>query len=236
VSGEILIQPTAALKANLRGQRILVRGSIAGDLVALQAIHLEAGARVVGSLQAPAIAIGEGALIRGRVETSPLEDSTAQRAPAPAIHRAPSPPARTEPDRTPSRQESARYEPVPRREPPRVEASRADSRREIALGIDPPRADVPRTEASRPAGPLPPPRPAPSAASPRLPPPPPIPTLPTLSPPARPLPPPPPPAHAEATVASEPEEDPQEPNNGPPPPVVPALKKGIRGAMKQRHR
>ncbi|MCU0658780.1 MAG: polymer-forming cytoskeletal protein, partial [Polyangiaceae bacterium] len=84
ISGDLIVQGSAALKANLRAHRIVVRGSIAGDLVARQAIHLEAGARVVGSLQAPAIAIGEGALIRGRVETGPHEGPVAQRAPAEA--------------------------------------------------------------------------------------------------------------------------------------------------------
>jgi hypothetical protein len=33
-----------------------------------------------------------------------------------------------------------------------------------------------------------------------------------------------------------PEDDGQDAYDGPPPPVVPALKKGIRGAMKQRQR
>jgi cytoskeletal protein CcmA (bactofilin family) len=245
VSGEILIQPTAVLKANLRGHRIVVRGSIAGDLVALQAIHLEAGARVVGSLQAPAIAIGEGALIRGRVETGPTEGPTAQRPPAPVVQRAPPPAAQQRPTPRPesARTEPARTEP-PRAEPPRTELAprrdspRAEPRREVALGIDPPRGEIPRTEASRTGSPLPPPRPAPPVPPPRPPAPRSAPTLPALSPPARPLPPPPPPPPAvEATAGvSHPEEAPQDFYDDPPPPVVPALKKGIRGAMKQRQR
>ncbi|RYE86389.1 MAG: hypothetical protein EOO75_15795, partial [Myxococcales bacterium] len=79
VTGDVVIQPSATIKASLRGARVIIRGAVSGDVSARAAILLESGARVVGSLAAPSIGIGEGALIRGRVETGADAGPAAQR-------------------------------------------------------------------------------------------------------------------------------------------------------------
>jgi hypothetical protein len=55
--------------AGVRGRRLVVRGAVKGDLLGDEAIVLEDGARVVGDVRAPRVAIATGALVRGFVET-----------------------------------------------------------------------------------------------------------------------------------------------------------------------
>jgi cytoskeletal protein CcmA (bactofilin family) len=81
VTGQVTIHAGALIKANITGDKIVVRGAIRGDIVGLSSILLEEGARVVGNLSSPSVGVGEGALIRGRVETADMSDS------APTIRR-----------------------------------------------------------------------------------------------------------------------------------------------------
>lgn len=69
VSGEIVIDTSGLVAANVSGSRIVVRGAVKGDLTAEVALVIEAGARVVGDLRAPRIAIAQGGLVRGHVQT-----------------------------------------------------------------------------------------------------------------------------------------------------------------------
>ncbi len=70
VTGDIAVEATGLVAANLSAQRITVRGgAVKGDLTAEDGIVLEAGARVVGDLHAPRVSIAEGALVRGHVQT-----------------------------------------------------------------------------------------------------------------------------------------------------------------------
>jgi hypothetical protein len=67
---------------------------VKGDLVAEEAVVVESGARVVGDLRAPRIAIAAGALVRGHVQTAgagaarPRAAAARAAAPAPAPARA----------------------------------------------------------------------------------------------------------------------------------------------------
>jgi len=69
VTGEVVIDATATVAADVRGRRIVVRGAVKGDLNAEESIRLEDGARVVGDIRAPRVAIAPGGLVRGYVET-----------------------------------------------------------------------------------------------------------------------------------------------------------------------
>lgn len=69
VSGEVVIDTSGLVAANVTGSRIVVRGAVKGDLTADVALVIEAGARVVGDLRAPRIAIAQGGLVRGHVQT-----------------------------------------------------------------------------------------------------------------------------------------------------------------------
>ena len=68
-TGEVIVESTGLVGAGISARRIVVRGAVKGDLVAEEAVILEAGARVVGDLRAPRIAIAPGGLVRGHVQT-----------------------------------------------------------------------------------------------------------------------------------------------------------------------
>jgi len=69
-SGEALVDTSGLVAANINARRIVVRGAVKGDLVADELVHIEAGAKVVGNLRAPRIAIAHGGLVRGQVQAT----------------------------------------------------------------------------------------------------------------------------------------------------------------------
>jgi cytoskeletal protein CcmA (bactofilin family) len=108
VTGEVRVEQTATIAADIRARRIIVRGAIRGDLNADEAILLEEGARVVGDVRAPRVAIAPGGLVKGYVETGHagegkrssssaarsapvVRESVRHAAPAPAKHAAKAP-------------------------------------------------------------------------------------------------------------------------------------------------
>jgi cytoskeletal protein CcmA (bactofilin family) len=69
VGGDVTIDASAMVGAGVNGRRLVVRGAVKGDLVGQESVFLEDGARVVGDVRAPRVAIAPGALVRGYVET-----------------------------------------------------------------------------------------------------------------------------------------------------------------------
>jgi cytoskeletal protein CcmA (bactofilin family) len=98
VSGDVTVDAHGLVGASVQGRRLVVRGAVKGDLLGEEAVVLEDGARVVGDVRAPRVAIASGALVRGYVETgegngAPARASRAQSAAkAPAARVAPPPP------------------------------------------------------------------------------------------------------------------------------------------------
>jgi cytoskeletal protein CcmA (bactofilin family) len=98
-TGNVTIDAHGIVGANVRGKRLVVRGAVQGDLLGDEAVVLESGARVVGDVRAPRVAIAHGALMRGEVQTgddspaAPLVRSqgSARAAVAPASRATPSP-------------------------------------------------------------------------------------------------------------------------------------------------
>lgn len=68
-TGEVVIEATGLVAANVSAARIVVRGAVKGDLVAEDSLAIAQGARVVGDLRAPRITIAQGGLVRGHVQT-----------------------------------------------------------------------------------------------------------------------------------------------------------------------
>jgi cytoskeletal protein CcmA (bactofilin family) len=94
VSGDVSVEGSGLIAANVAGRRIVVRGAVKGDLTATEAIEMETGARVVGDVRAPRISIAPGALVRGFVTTGAREEAASRRAsPAATSRPAPSLPA-----------------------------------------------------------------------------------------------------------------------------------------------
>lgn len=80
VGGEVTIDTHGIVGASVQARRIVVRGAVKGDLLGEESILLEDGARVLGDVRAPRVAIAPGALVRGYVETGGSDGATAARA------------------------------------------------------------------------------------------------------------------------------------------------------------
>jgi cytoskeletal protein CcmA (bactofilin family) len=80
VGGDATVDTHGLVGANIRGRRLVVRGAVKGDLVGEEAIVLEDGARVVGDVRAPRVAVSAGALVRGYVETGESTQASARAA------------------------------------------------------------------------------------------------------------------------------------------------------------
>lgn len=84
VNGDVVVDTSGLVAANVSAARIVVRGAVKGDLVAEQVLLIEAGARVVGDLRAPRVAIAPGGLVRGHVQTGAAGPARPRAAAAPA--------------------------------------------------------------------------------------------------------------------------------------------------------
>ena len=93
-SGEVTVDATGIVAANVAASRIIVRGAVKGDLTAEDVLVVESGARIVGDLKAPRIAIAPGGLVRGHVQTSGAGTAKPRAAAATAQRQAPAPPAK----------------------------------------------------------------------------------------------------------------------------------------------
>ncbi len=195
-----------------------MRGAVAGDVSADEAIVLEPGARVLGDLGAPQIGIRPGAMVRGNVSTGgPLPETKS----APAV-------AAVANNRSPR----AAAAPVARPAPVRG-ATPAPAARPVAAAR---LAPAPAPAATRPAppartAPVSMARPEPPASVPRS----------DLAPSAavvaktlvdehehehE--------AEAEAEADVDEAEEDQATEGGPPPPVVPALRKGAKASLRRK--
>lgn len=86
VSGDISLGPDAVVLGSVSGARVIIGGSVEGDVSGSEAVVVEDGGRVVGDLAAPRIGVSEGAHIQGNVRTSgtPSNSSVRPAARAPA--------------------------------------------------------------------------------------------------------------------------------------------------------
>lgn len=64
----VTIAASAHVTADIRGARVLVRGTVKGSIVASERIELASGARVDGSLSANQVVIADGARFNGHVD------------------------------------------------------------------------------------------------------------------------------------------------------------------------
>jgi cytoskeletal protein CcmA (bactofilin family) len=133
VSGDVTIGEEGLCGSGLAARRLVIRGAVKGDLTASESIALDGGARVVGDLRAPRIAIAPGALVRGYVQTADAGSAPAAKRSAQGA-RAATPPARAAaaPASSPA---VARQAPPPPKSAPQVSRPQAS-----AAKAPPPRA------------------------------------------------------------------------------------------------
>jgi len=130
VTGDVVIETSGIIGANVSGRRLVIRGAVKGDLTAAESVTLEDGAKVVGDVRAPRIAISQGALLRGFVQTSnggaaPRVKSATASAARPAIPAARAAAVKAPPvEKIPARVEKAPEKPMikaaPKAPPPPV--------------------------------------------------------------------------------------------------------------------
>jgi cytoskeletal protein CcmA (bactofilin family) len=106
VTGDVTIDANGMVGATVQGRKVVVRGAVKGDLTGQEAVLLEDGARVVGDIRAPRVAIAPGALVRGFVQTFATGAAGQRVARAPAAVASPAPkqvarPQQAQPARAP---------------------------------------------------------------------------------------------------------------------------------------
>jgi len=82
VRGEIVTTDTlivgekAVVNATIRGESVVIKGEVVGNVHATARVELKASARVFGDLEAPVVVLDEGVLFRGqcRMATAGLDE------------------------------------------------------------------------------------------------------------------------------------------------------------------
>ena len=69
ITGDLSLGPDAVVVGTISGARIVIGGSVQGDVTASEAVVITETGRVVGDLTAPRIGMSEGALVRGSVRS-----------------------------------------------------------------------------------------------------------------------------------------------------------------------
>ncbi len=67
----VTVSPGAEVVADIEAEEIIVAGQLLGTAAATRRIELTATADMEGEMHAPAIAVADGAVFQGRVETEP---------------------------------------------------------------------------------------------------------------------------------------------------------------------
>jgi cytoskeletal protein CcmA (bactofilin family) len=150
ITGDLRVSSTGMIGGNITAHSIVVEGAIRGNLSASEQITLLGGTRIVGDVRAPRIAIEDGALVRGFVQTANTKGAfSADRA-------------------RPARREEQRRE-EQRREP--VRAERPLERAPVERKVEPVRASEAREPAKASQAKVaaaPPPRPVPITTMPKV--------------------------------------------------------------------
>lgn len=88
-SHQVTIGRSGRVKADVHARIIVVEGTIEGDLLGEEAVHMRRTARVVGNVTSPRITLEDGATVKGNIRTSGRSPA----APRAAAEQAPPPPA-----------------------------------------------------------------------------------------------------------------------------------------------
>jgi|SRR4051812_28472943 cytoskeletal protein CcmA (bactofilin family) len=65
---ELIVGDTAAIRANLNANTIVIGGSVTGNVTATERIELRPTASVEGDLTAPRLVMADGAVVKGNVD------------------------------------------------------------------------------------------------------------------------------------------------------------------------
>ncbi len=80
--GELLVAPSANVRADAQAKRLKIQGTFAGDIAASERVELATTANVQGTLLAPAIVVQDGAVFNGSIEVAGRTKGAARQSPA----------------------------------------------------------------------------------------------------------------------------------------------------------
>ena len=66
--GNIIVEESGVLEANVETSTITIHGTVTGDIAASERAELKSNCRVVGDIRAPRILIADGASFKGNVD------------------------------------------------------------------------------------------------------------------------------------------------------------------------
>jgi cytoskeletal protein CcmA (bactofilin family) len=69
----LTIGPEAQVDARVLARDVTIYGSLRGKVTAMEILDIREGAKLAGDFAAPAVALADGALVQGRVETKRVD-------------------------------------------------------------------------------------------------------------------------------------------------------------------
>jgi cytoskeletal protein CcmA (bactofilin family) len=85
-NGSLTIGPNSTVKADVVAREVIVRGRVEGKVAGRERVQLLGTGQVIGEVQTQRLAIEEGAVLRGKVETGkPIDKASEDRTPAVAM-------------------------------------------------------------------------------------------------------------------------------------------------------
>ncbi|HEX7507091.1 MAG TPA: polymer-forming cytoskeletal protein [Polyangia bacterium] len=109
LSHALTVEKGAIVQADVDVRNLVVSGTLVGNIVASESVHLLATARVVGDLAAPRVIMDAGAAYRGRVDMGDIEAARAA-----VVSRAVAHPASSSANTTKDRPAPPRMAPTPK--------------------------------------------------------------------------------------------------------------------------
>jgi cytoskeletal protein CcmA (bactofilin family) len=79
-NGSLTVGPNGSIKADVSAREVIVRGRVEGRIAGLERVQLWSTGHVTGEVQTQRLAVEDGAVLRGKVETGkPTEKSAGER-------------------------------------------------------------------------------------------------------------------------------------------------------------
>jgi cytoskeletal protein CcmA (bactofilin family) len=77
-NGSLTVGPNGSVNADISAREVIVRGRVEGKIVGRERVQLWSTGHVLGEVQTQRLAIEDGAMLRGKVETGKLPDKNSE--------------------------------------------------------------------------------------------------------------------------------------------------------------
>jgi cytoskeletal protein CcmA (bactofilin family) len=95
LSKPLLVEPSGVVQADIAVESAVIRGALVGNIQAQESVHIEAGGRVIGDINAPRVVLDDGAAFKGGIDMGDfdIEQDIEPEPPRPRVEGAPAPSA-----------------------------------------------------------------------------------------------------------------------------------------------